>query len=115
MFSADVTVPPSGGLGDLAALAVPDSGTSVSSTPEPILSQVGACLGVVQIRMPLQQGARMVRLVDRNFTLVTQSTIALQLTFHTPWNPFGLDPKCCACMPGSNTVIIVRCLISDKL
>lgn len=83
-LSVCVTVPRSGRLGGLSASAGLDSGADVSSIPESVLKQLDARLPGVNVRVPLEQGARTVRLINDHVVSATHRPVALQLTVHTP-------------------------------
>lgn len=46
---------------------------------------------------------------------VTDNTIPLPLTAHTPWSPVIFDKERYACMPGSDRAFIVGLVVIDKL
>lgn len=83
-LSFDMTVPRSGGLGSLPALAMLDSEADVSSILEAAVIQLKACFSGGQLWVPLEQGSRTVRLAHDEVETLIQKTAALQLTVHTP-------------------------------
>lgn len=92
-LSADVIVPRSGRLGKFPALAVLGSGVDVFSILEPALTQLEGRLPGVQIRIPLDQGARVVRLANGGAVSFIRKTVPLQSTIDTPCGPVILDSE----------------------
>lgn len=114
ILSVDVTLPGSGGLGSLPALAMLGNGADISSIPDPALRQLEPCLPSVQIRMTLTDSVRTVRLANRQVVTVYHEIIAIQPTVHTPWVPIVLNSELYVVMFDSDLVCILDLVNSDK-
>lgn len=92
-----------------------ESRGDVSSIPDPVLRRLEARLSGVQARIPLDEGARTVRLANGQVVTVTHKTVALQITVHRPLGTVVLDLDLYAVIPYSYSVFIVGRVILDKL